>query len=278
MVTVIAASLMALVIVGAAVPVAATTGGSVATTTPRYVALGDSVAAGLGLPAAPGSDPVCGVSRQAYGVLVAASLRMPYQNAACSGATAGDLVTEQHLAGTNRDIEPQLDQAFAAGKPALISITAGANDASWAYYINKCLQKTCGTVSDKFSSAALLGALRAKLSYAMRDISNRSNGKPPRVVLTGYYRPFSAACVQQYSGVTAAELAWINKQTAALNKVLIDISDDYSSFVRFAPVSFAGHELCSATPWIQGLRDKAPLHPTYSGQRIISKAVLLQAK
>lgn len=252
---------------------------STAATRTGYVALGDSVAAGLGLlGSVPGSDPACGVSGQSYARLVAQSLKTAYRTFACSGATAGDLVTEQHLSGTNRDIEPQLDKAFATGTPSLISISAGANDVQWHYFINKCNTGACGTTSDRIAAAALLGSLRTKLSYSMRSISDRSNGRPPRVVLAGYYRMFSAACVQQQSRITASEIAWLNKQTDSLNRVLIDTANDNPSFVRYAPVSLSGHELCTATPWIQGLQDKAPFHPTYSGQRIISKAVVAQAK
>jgi lysophospholipase L1-like esterase len=262
-----------------AASVSATGTGAVAVKRTGYVALGDSVAAGLGLlGTVPGSDPACGVTNQSYARLVAESLKTSYRTFACSGATAGDLRTEQHLTGTSRDIEPQLARAFAAGTPSLISITAGANDVQWNYFVNKCNTGNCGTLADRIAIAGLLGALRTKLSSSMRNISDRSNGHPPRVVLTGYYRMFSAACAQQQSNITAGEIAWLNKQTDALNRVLIDTAKDYRSFVRYAPVTFRGHELCTATPWVQGPQDKAPFHPTYSGQRIISKAVVVQAR
>jgi hypothetical protein len=36
--------------------------------------------------------------------------------------------------------------------------------------------------------------------------------------------------------------------------------------------SFAGHELCSADPYVQGPGDPAPLHPTASGELAIALA------
>src|SRR5882672_5758967 len=68
-------------------------GSSAPATTPqpantRYVALGDSVAAGLGLPAISGDDARCGRSALAYPALVAANLKLSLTNVACSGATA----------------------------------------------------------------------------------------------------------------------------------------------------------------------------------------------
>lgn len=248
---------------------AATTSGSA-----NYAALGDSVAAGLGLSAAEG-DPACGVSTQAYPALVALALHRGYTNFACSGATVGDLFTEQHLSGTSRDIEPQLSRAFASGTPGLITITAGANDTYWPYFIRKCYVSTCGTSADRTVAAGLLSALRVKLNYALSDIRYLSHNRPPIVVMTGYYQPFSPTCTSRQTSVSASELNWLNAQTAAINQTLMSTTSSYS-FVRFAPVSFSGHELCSAGPWIQGLTDAAPFHPTAQGQKAITGAILEQ--
>jgi hypothetical protein len=40
-----------------------------------------------------------------------------------------------------------------------------------------------------------------------------------------------------------------------------------------APVSFAGHDLCSSEPWIQTTSDPMPFHPTATGQEAIARAV-----
>jgi lysophospholipase L1-like esterase len=246
-------------------------------TTGEYMALGDSVAAGLGLPVAAGSDPACGVSGQAYPARVAASLNMHYQNLACSGATAGDLVTEQHLSGTSRDIEPQLDRAYAGGTPQLITITAGANDMYWQYFARKCYISTCGTGTDQAFVDSFRSILSLKLAYALQSIYNRSNGQPPRVILTGYYQPLSAACSVQQPAISAAEAQWLNGQLAALNQTISDVTSGYS-FARYAAVDFSGHELCTRRPWVQGMNSSAPLHPTAAGQRAIAQAVLQEAK
>jgi len=246
-------------------------------TTGRYVALGDSVAAGLGLPPAAGSDPACGVSTQAYPAQVAASLGMPYQNLACSGATAGDLVTEQHLSGTSRDIEPQLNMAFANGTPQLITITAGANDMYWQYFARQCYISTCGTATDQAITSWFRAVTAVKLGYALQSIQNRGGGSVPRVVLTGYYQPLSAACAQQLPAITSAESAWLNSQLASLNQTISSVSAGFS-FARYAAVDFSGHELCTAQPWVQGINSNAPLHPTAAGQQAIAVAVLGQAR
>jgi hypothetical protein len=42
----------------------------------------------------------------------------------------------------------------------------------------------------------------------------------------------------------------------------------------FTPVQprFDGHELCTSQPYVQGLRDNAPLHPTAAGELAIALA------
>lgn len=238
-----------------------------------YAALGDSVAAGLGLPQSSDSDPACGVSAQAYPDYIAGSLGLSYMKLACSGATAGDLVTEQHLSGTSRDLEPQLDRAFAYGTPQVITITAGANDLYWQTYARKCYVSTCGTDTDQAVVDSLRSVLALKLAYALQTIQNRSAGSPPRVVLTGYYQPFSMECAAQQTSVTSTEVNWLNTQLRALNQTIANEVSAYA-FAHYAPVDFSGHELCTAQSWVQGLDDPAPLHPTADGQWAIANAIL----
>src|SRR3546814_1111769 len=133
---------------------------------------------------------MCGVSSESYVDQVAAATGQTYENFACSGATTGDLVTRQRLSGTE-DIEAQLDRAFAAGQPGLITITAGANDMHWVDFLRKCYAYECGTNFDNAAGRGLLAVLRVKLNYALSEISFRSQGQPPPVILTGYYQPLS---------------------------------------------------------------------------------------
>lgn len=241
-----------------------------------YVALGDSVAAGLGLQgAAPRADPACGTSTAAYPFIIARNNNIRVTNLACSGATAGDLFTEQHLSGTSRDIEPQLDQAFASGTPALLTITAGANDMRWQDFVRKCYIATCGTSFDQATTNLLRDTVSIKLTWALRQIDARSGNNPPTVILTGYYHPLGHACNLNGNTITSAEASWINKQLDNLNETIRASSAQYS-FAKFAPVSFAGHELCTADPWVQDITATAPLHPTAAGQRAIANAVSQQ--
>ena len=242
--------------------------------TPAYAALGDSVAAGLGLAKASGAtsrDIQCGRSPQAYTITVAKATKLPIINMACSGATAGDIFTEQGVSGPN--IPPQLDAAFANGTPELMTITAGANDAHWRGFLRACYAANCATSTSTTAANAYLVSLQLKLYYMFYSIQSRSgSGTPPRVYVTGYYNPLSDTCLG--SRITQDEITWMEGEVNALNGTIQNVTSQFSSFATYVPVSFAGHDLCSSKPWVQGLNAKAPFHPTATGQQAIAKAVL----
>lgn len=237
-----------------------------------YVALGDSVAAGLGLSGPTGSS-VCGKTTQSYAYSVAKALNTTPAHFACSGATAGDLVTQQHVSGPNPIA--QLRAAYAKGTPKIITITAGANDSHWNEFLKKCYVATCGSSTDTTIANGFLSTLQLKLHYAFSNIESRSGSTPPKVYITGYYNPLSSACAS--SRLSASELNWINAEAKALNQTIKNTSS-YYSFVEFVPISFAGHDVCSATPWVQGLNAPAPFHPTATGQKVIANAIIAAIK
>lgn len=239
-----------------------------------YAALGDSVAAGLGLPLSPNAtdrDKQCGRSPQSYPYQVAATLSKPLVDVACSGATAGDLFTKQGVSGPN--IPSQLSQAYANGKPSVITITAGANDIEWATFIKKCYASTCGSSFDTTVANGALLALQAKLYLMFADIKLHAGSQLPQVIVTGYYDPLSDRCTAITPQLTAAEITWVRNDVAALNKTLQDVTSHFS-FATFVPINFSGHDLCSSDPWVQGLSNAAPVHPNAAGQNAIAQSVI----
>lgn len=242
----------------------------------RYVALGDSVAAGAGLPASSGSSDqpaICGQSTQAYPYVVAAELDITVAHIACSGARVGDLVTEQDV-DEGEDIAAQLPRAFTDGNPALITVTAGANDIRWNSFLRACYRlDACDSTAATRISNAYIYALKAKLYYVLYNIQFRSGGTPPTVILTGYYTPLSPACAEVQNDISGDEISWINRQTAKLNRTIERTASRFN-FAYFAPVSFKGHELCSPEPWVQSPEDPAPFHPTARGQQAIAASVV----
>lgn len=239
-----------------------------------YVALGDSVAAGVGLPSLVETsrrDARCGRTTEAYPYMVAEATNLPLVHVACSAATARDLFTKQYLGGP--DIPAQIDRAFSGGTPDLISITAGANDIRWTWFLGRCYDSNCARDRYTLLAEAAISRMGERLDDAFEEISNKSAGNPPTVVITGYYDPVSPDCSNVTPRVTAAEVAWISERVTSINATIQNTAAQYN-FVRYAPVSFIGHDLCSDDSWIQGRGDSRPFHPTAAGQTAMAQAVV----
>jgi len=235
---------------------------------PTYVALGDSVAAGAGLPT---SDAVCMRSPQAYPNQVASALGTSVTSLACSGAKIDEgLYGVQERGGSV--LTPQIDQALSAGVPDLMTITIGANDARWIEFMTKCYVATCGTTFDSAAAKVLRTDLRIELSAALYRIKNLSgNTTPPKVLISGYYNPLSQTQCLGEGRITLKESSWIRNQTNSLNQAIRSVTP-YFSNVKYVPITITGHELCSKDPWVQGITASAPLHPTAAGQAAIAQS------
>lgn len=236
-----------------------------------YAALGDSIAAGSGL--ADSAAP-CHRSTDAYGYAVSAASGLPIHHLACIGAKVDEgLYDTQERDG--HVLPAQIDQAFVSGTPSLITITIGANDTRWTQFIRQCYYITCGHDVDTARYAVYLADLKLEMNVALAKVHNLSDGTPPQVIVTGYYQPFSSTACNDTANLTTKEVSWLTSRTASLNRAVSSTVDKYS-FADFAPVSFAGHELCSSSPWVQGPADSLPFHPTAAGQQAIAAAVIDQ--
>lgn len=241
-----------------------------------YAALGDSVAAGLGLPPSSTNplDVVCGRSSQSYPYLVATARHMKLDDLACTGAKVNQGLYGSQQAGTTT-LPPQIDQAFANGNPKIITITIGANDVGWNELLSKCYTAGCGSQQDTQAVDAALLQLRFRLAVALTDIRFQNRANPPKVLLTGYYHALSNA--QPVCADTAllnpTEITWINREESKLNAVIRQ-SAALFPFAHYVPLNFTGHELCSADPWMQGIQSAAPFHPTAQGQAAIARDIL----
>jgi len=241
---------------------------------PQYVALGDSVAAGAGLPLLAGAsaeDSLCGRSSAAYSQQVASSLGTDVTLLACSGAKVDEgIYGPQTRKGSV--LTAQLDQAFSTGKPDVITVTIGANDARWIEFMTKCYITTCGTRFDDAAAKVLRADLRVELAamlYKLKSLSGTDT--PPKVLISGYYTPLASTECLGANRITPTELSWIKTQTANLNQAIRSVTP-YASYATYVPVDFTGHELCSADPWVQAITATAPLHPTVDGQAAMAQA------
>ncbi|UZJ25062.1 SGNH/GDSL hydrolase family protein [Rhodococcus antarcticus] len=115
-----------------------------AATPPTYVALGDSYAAGFGLPlpATLTGQPVAGCEQTTldYPHRLATSLGLALTDVTCSGAVTGDFSAPQAVTPMP-DPPAQLD-VFKTIQPDLVSITIGGNDLGFSAIAQACIALT----------------------------------------------------------------------------------------------------------------------------------------
>jgi lysophospholipase L1-like esterase len=235
-----------------------------------YVAMGDSIAAGVGLPNPMPSNTGqsnCGVTAEAYPFLVAANHNMPVRNVACSGATVSSMYKAPTGPFGNAS---QMSLAFASGTPKIITITAGANDAQWSQLASNCFFGNCATTAQTTKADADLVTLQKNFMGLLAAIQSKSGNNPPQVIVTGYYNPISTACTTMTSNITPDEVNWMTGEVNALNQTIQGVVDANSSFAQFVSVDFSGHDICSSDSWVQGLTSPRPFHPTALGQQVIA--------
>ncbi len=241
-----------------------------------YVAMGDSVAAGLGLETYSDAS-ACNRTNQSYPKLVAAQKNLKLVSLACSGATLdAGIIGAQTV--NDLALKPQLDQLFAMPQPKLITLTIGANDLGWTELLTKCSTSTCGSADDTALVDSRLASVTTNLQEVLQKIAQHYGSKLPRVVVTGYYQllPSALQNCPEMTGLDAAELSWQRAQEDKLNTALRTVvySQPYHAFTNFAAVDFTGHELCTDASWVQNISATAPFHPTNAGQQAYAKATL----
>lgn len=218
-----------------------------------YVALGDSYSSGVG---APGQVGTCLQSPNGYpGQWVAANQPKSFTDLACSGAVTDDVINTQ---------VPQISSSA-----DLISMTIGGNDAGFAPTVLSCEVSTdaacAATVAN--AEASISATLGAKLDATYAAIHAKAPNA--QLVVLGYPLLFdtsSASC--GVGGMSLAKRKSLNDGATVLDDLIKDrvVADGYTwSDVRD---EFAGHGICSATPYINDLNVLAltnSFHPNKTG-------------
>jgi hypothetical protein len=236
------------------------------------IVLGDSTAAGAGLmPLASSSrtDLACGRSSDSYAEDLAAANGWKVMNLACDSATIGSgLLGSQNRGGI--EIAPQLDSAARVRGAAAVIVSVGADDLQWALLLRYCA--AAAHCNDRATTAYFRQKLAA-FSADYLELLTRLAELPgqPAVIINRYYNPFGAdlRCVTG-RGLSAANVATLTARLGTLNRVLAKGAAEFGDVS--AKPDFAGHQLCSSQPYVQGIGDPAPLHPTAAGQLAIAIA------
>ena len=238
----------------------------------RLVVIGDSTAAGAGLPAvrdASRADQACGRSTDSYAEDLARSNGWQVMNLACNSATIS-----QGLLGTEgrggETVPAQIDAAQRATHASAVIVSVGADDLDWSAMLRLCaVAKTC---NDKATTAYFQQQLHS-FSKDYLQLLDQLAALPsrPQVIINRYYNPFDLqlACLGKV-GLTTAKERTLSSRLATLNAVLAKGAAEFG-FTSVKP-DFTGHQLCTTQPYVQGLGDPAPFHPTAMGQLAIALA------
>jgi lysophospholipase L1-like esterase len=264
-------SLQQLVGQSAAAPVAPAPGPALPQV--EAVVLGDSTAAGVGGPLPPDAsarDTLCGRSSFGFASTLARVNSWDVENLACSGATVRQGILGPQVVRGYR-VPAQLAVAKRAVDASTVIVAVGANDFGWSSFLRLCaVVDTCNNRAvDAYFQRSLEAFTRSYLEL-LRQLSTFPGA--PQVVIVQYYVPFNPTqdCLAD-AGLTAAKMTALIDRLHALNSVLAAGAQTFG-YASAAP-DFAGHELCTAQPYVQGLSEPAPMHPNARGQLLIALAI-----
>jgi hypothetical protein len=239
----------------------------------QAVVIGDSTAAADGNPIEPGAsalDRACDRSSESYAADLAEVNNWNVLNLACSGATIQNGLLGVQVLPDGQVAPAQLTEAQQATHAKVIIVSVGADDVDWSIMTRLCV--TSAVCNDKVSTAyfnAQLSAFTRSYYQLLLDLADLPGS--PAVLVNEYYSPFGQdiGCLARY-GLTPAKETVLLARLGQLNTVLAQGAQTFGFGVT--QPSFAGHQLCTAEPYVQGPGDPAPLHPTAAGELAIALA------
>ncbi len=237
----------------------------------NVVVLGDSTAAGMGnaLVLDPSDeDKACKRSRYSFGADLAVAKGWKVANLACAGATIRVGVLGDQQAGKVH-VPPQLERPEVS-QADLVIVNIGANDVNWLLMLQLCaISPDCSNNAEVAFFQQQLATFSSDLLQLVSQLQLLPNH--PVVILNQYYDPFSddLSCLAEH-GLTEDKRDYLERNLAALNAVLADAAE--AAGFKTAMPDFSEHGVCDPYPYVQGLDDKAPFHPTPSGQLAIAIA------
>ena len=243
----------------------ATSGGAAGLTT--YVALGDSYSAAPGNPTTSTAGG-CVRSDHDYPHLVAARLGIPkLVDVTCSGAQTKDFTGRQQPYDGSDPVAPQLDAVTSSVD--LVTVSIGGNDLNLVGLLYDCGTMTQSTTTgspcaDKYASDVDRGVPEVRQRVVAAVGAVRRKAPHARILVVGYPQPFPTGHTCRALPLTTGDSAFAASIMDRLNQMLEAAAKAASAtYVDVASPS-RGHDICSATPWIDGAEatdDAQPLHP-----------------
>ncbi|MCP2258341.1 GDSL-like Lipase/Acylhydrolase family protein [Streptoalloteichus tenebrarius] len=213
-----------------------------------YVALGDSYSSGLGTRDYDSGSGDCLRGPKAYPALWSAS-RAPttFRFAACAGATTDDVKANQL-------------GALSSGTD-LVSVSVGGNDAGFGDRVTTCqlgTDEACDQAVDE-AEAYARSTLPARLDSTYQAI--RRGAPKAKVFVLGYPRLFELGSCPVFGALSEPKRVRLNEAADLLAQVISARAKAAGFTFVDVRQRFAGHGVCSRTPWVNGL--SWPINESY---------------
>jgi lysophospholipase L1-like esterase len=261
---------------------------------PSYVALGDSYAAGPGIPLqiAPYG---CAKSDHNYAHLAAGRLAQPaFRDPTCSGAKTNHMTTAQGVTpGPN---PPQFDSLDADTRK--VSITIGGNDIGFSSIAEDCFSLTpAGSPTapggspckDKYTNAdgsdevsRRIAATAPKVAQVLQDIHVRAPLASVYVVNYSAILPHSGGGCWPQLPLAEGDVPWLRAKQVELNQMLADQAAANTAALVDVYASSVGHDACQlpTVRWLEPATPAspaAPVHPNIWGMQAMSDLLVSAA-
>jgi lysophospholipase L1-like esterase len=246
---------------------------------PRYVALGDSFAAGPLIPL-PVSPLGCLKSSNNYGRIAQRRLAFAeYRDATCSGAETDDMTQPQDVSpGPN---PPQLDALSA--DTALVTVTIGGNDIGFSGLAQDCVSVL------PFGSPCRDDHVRGGVDEISRRIAEtapkvdavldgiRARAPQTRVLVVNYSAivPHTGRGCYPKMPIARGDVPWLREKHEELNAMLAQQAAANGAGVVDVYAASVGRDACasSSARWVEPYipaTAAAPLHPNLRGMRAMA--------
>ena len=248
----------------------------------HYVALGDSYAAGPGIPIQYGTPAGCGRSSRNYPSLLASALRVArFTDVSCGGATTANMTAPEQMSdGTNA---PQF--AALTRDTDLVTLTVGGNDIGFSEIVSTCgalaATQPAGDPCQRHFTSGGTDELAARVVAVAPLIKNVIIGirrRAPRAIImvVGAPRilPSTGGCYPSVPFATG-DTPYLNRIQGLLNSVTGQQARATGAlFVDSYGLSY-GHDACepAGQRWVEGLQPQspaAPLHPNAEGMAAVA--------
>lgn len=269
-------ALIATSVVVPALPAHADTGGGA-----TYVSIGDSFAAGTGVPPYTTGDAACLRSQTSgYPTLLSKwSAFRGLDDVTCSGSTTASIAAQLSAA----DIGP---------KTRSVTLTVGGNDVGWSQALLICMVNAQGCSTAFADVAARIPAVKFSITGVLQQIA--AEAPNANIYVTGYpflFGDFTGTCTVG-TGPTGAPIIVDRTTATTVNTAVIGLNAAIASGVKesrdpdaiYVDAAFFSlrHGLCgSGTDWINGVQFSGPyplplsLHPNLAGERSYAGRILL---